>query len=385
MVTRVNVNPVMIKWAREDAGLTFEDLPATLKNAEKWEKGELKPTWADLRNLARKYKRPSYFYFLSSPPKETVDFIEFRSDDKIEDFSPELRLEIRKAKSRRNAYIKIHEDMGLSFPNFGNKVSSEKNYIKLGKYIRNYLDVSFETQQKWIYNDNGNRDSSHNSFLNHWKEICFNLGILVFETKDVPESEMSGCSIYYDYCPIILLNGKNYHNRRIFTLMHELAHLIQGHSTICDIDKYNEKETFCNKVAAEILMPCDTFNDIPLFNKSNGKLKVAILSNIYGVSKQSIVYKLNDSNIISNESRDVWIKKLEEGNKIKREKDQKNKKNSSPHISTVIIKKKQDGTPYTRLILDAYDNEVITATQAMRYLDVSLDTIKSLDLDIKGE
>ena len=117
---------------------------AAADDFEKWEKGELRPTWADLRNLARKYKRPSYFYFLSSPPKETVDFIEFRSDDKIEDFSPELRLEIRKAKSRRNAYIKIHEDMGLSFPNFGNKVSSEKNYIKLGKYIRNYLDVSFD-------------------------------------------------------------------------------------------------------------------------------------------------------------------------------------------------------------------------------------------------
>lgn len=70
----------------------------------------------------------------------------------------------------------------------------------------------------------------------------FNLGILVFETKNVAESEMSGCSIYYDCCPIILLNGKNYHNRRIFTLMHELAHLIQGDSTICDVDKYNEKK-----------------------------------------------------------------------------------------------------------------------------------------------
>lgn len=60
--------------------------------------------------------------------------------------------------------------MGLSIPNFKNHISSEKNYIKLGKYIRNYLGVSFETQQKWILNDNGNRDNTHNSFLNHWKE-----------------------------------------------------------------------------------------------------------------------------------------------------------------------------------------------------------------------
>ena len=74
----------------------------------------------------------------------------------------------------------------------------------------------------------------------------------------VPETEISGCSIYYDNCPIILLNGKNNYNRRIFTLMHELAHLTQGISAICDVDKHNRKEAFCNKVAAEILMPKDT-------------------------------------------------------------------------------------------------------------------------------
>ncbi len=40
--------------------------------------------------------------------------------------------------------------------------------------------------------------------------------------------------------------------------MHELAHLTQGVSAICDVDKHNRKEAFCNKVAAEILMPKDT-------------------------------------------------------------------------------------------------------------------------------
>lgn len=122
--------------------------------------------------------------------------------------------------------------------------------------------------------------------MNHWKEICFDLGILVFEMENVPESEVSGCSIYYDVCPIILLNGKNTPNRRIFTLMHELAHLTQGVSAICDVDKHNIKETFCNKVATEVLIPTDTLDKKELFYK-NGNLNLSNAANMYVWCKQT--------------------------------------------------------------------------------------------------
>ena len=349
----LNVNPSMIKWAREDAGFSLDELPGYLKDAEKWESGEKIPTWTDLRNMAEKYKRPSFFYFLKKPPIDNDDFIDFRLDKK--EFSPELRLEIRKAKSRRNAYLRIHEDMGIPVPDFSKHICFEKNPVKLGRYIRKYLNTDFETQQKWMLNDNGN----HKSFLDHWKEVCFDLGILVFETKEVSQSEISGCSLYYEYCPVILLNAKYYPNRKIFTLMHELAHLIQKTSAVCDVDKHNKKEAFCNKVASEILMPQDTFKNL----QDNHELNVSELCDIYGVSKESIVYKLNDYGLIEG------IIKLESDN-------QKMKENGEASISAVSM----DGAPYTRFILDAYDNDVITSTQAMRYLDTSLDKIKALDL-----
>ena len=111
MVVRVNANPKMIKWAREDAGFTLDELPKYLKNAEKWESGEEKPTWADLRNLAKKYKRPSFFYLLSEPPKNDGSFIEYRADNRIVEQTPDLRLEIRKAKFRRNSFINVNSLM----------------------------------------------------------------------------------------------------------------------------------------------------------------------------------------------------------------------------------------------------------------------------------
>ena len=76
MTYRVNVNPDMIKWARKSAGFKFEDLPNSLENAPLWENGDLKPTWNDLRNLAKKYKRPPVFYLRSKPPK--IDEIDIK-------------------------------------------------------------------------------------------------------------------------------------------------------------------------------------------------------------------------------------------------------------------------------------------------------------------
>lgn len=380
-----NVNPAMIKWAREDAGFSLEDLPDYLDDAEKWETGEKTPSWADLRKLAKKYKRPSFFYFLKEPPKNEKDLVEFRADEKIDDYSPELRLEIRKAKFRRNAFLHINEDMGSKIPLFSQYVLSTNNIQDLATHIRNYLDVDLDTQKEWLIKENGNKSYDHKNFLDHWKEICFDLGILVFEMENVSESEASGCSIYYDVCPIILLNGKNAPNRRIFTLMHELAHLTQGVSAICDVDKHNSRETFCNKVAAEVLIPHNTLDRKELFYK-NGNLNLSNASNMYGVSKQTIVYKLNSLNIISNELKEELIQQIEEKNRINKEKKAvRNKQNDYYPMPAKIKKKKYDGEPYTRLVLQAYENNIITAPKAVRYLDTPIDKFESISNEIWGE
>ena len=374
-----NVNPMMIKWAREDAGYELSDLPLSLKDAEKWENGEKIPTWADLRKLAKKYKRPPFFYFLPEPPKEDNDFVEYRSDEIIDIQSPSLRLEIRKAKFRRNAFIHINNDMNVNIPNFAKYVFKSDDEYELATHIRNFLNIDFETQKEWLFKDNGNKSYNHNNFLNHWKEVCFELGILVFEMEGVSESEVSGCSLFFNTCPIILLNGKNTPNRRIFTLMHELAHLTQGVSAICDVDKNNLKEAFCNKVASEVLMPTESINNNKkeLFYK-NGNLNLSYVSNIYGVSKPTVIYKLNSLNIISDKVKTELIIEIEEKNKLDKIKKAEKNKNSSPQIPTKIKKKKYDGEPYTRSILQAYDNKIITAPKAVKYLDTSIDKFEDI-------
>jgi len=172
MTYRVKVNPKMIKWARLDAGYSFEDLPLTLKNAPKWESGDLLPSWNDLRNLADKYKRPPVFYLMDDPPEDDgLDIIEFRSDERIENFSPELRLEIRKAKYGRNILINLSSEISKDIPDFSKNITNENNPDKLARKIRKFLDISLKTQQKWLFNSKEEKKYNHSIFLYEWKEF----------------------------------------------------------------------------------------------------------------------------------------------------------------------------------------------------------------------
>lgn len=383
MVYRVKgVNPEMIKWAREDAGYSLDDLPEYLSKAKSWESGEITPTWADLRKLAKKYNRPPIFYLMSKPPSNQHDgIIEFRSNDKVKDYSPELRLEIRKAKFRRNSLLDFN--IGLNFPllNFSKNVH-EKNNLNvsdLSSQIRDFLGVDLKLQSSWSKNSNGDRVSNHSTFLYEWKEIFFDLGILVFETEKVAEKEMSGLSLYFENYPIILLNGKNSHNRRIFTLMHELAHLFMGGSAICDIDKHNKKETFCNKVAAEVLVPLNSLTRDLVFYK-NGNINSSKISNYYGVSKEVCFYRLFEKKFISEDKLNKEISVIEEKNREKMEKKRLNyKKSKGGGLSLVAKKKKYEGKPFMRFLLNAYENELISPVKFMKTADISIDYVNSLN------
>lgn len=72
MAVKVDANPIMIKWARENAGFTLEELPDYLKDAEKWETGQDKPTWTDLRNMAKNTKDPHSFIFFQNLQKKMM-------------------------------------------------------------------------------------------------------------------------------------------------------------------------------------------------------------------------------------------------------------------------------------------------------------------------
>ena len=70
------VKPEMLVWARESAGLppqvAAKKIGIKSEKLEMWEKGEIRPTVAQLRKAASVYKRPTAAFYLPRPPAACI-------------------------------------------------------------------------------------------------------------------------------------------------------------------------------------------------------------------------------------------------------------------------------------------------------------------------
>lgn len=120
--------------------------------------------------------------------------------------------------------------------------------------IREALGVTLADQYSW-------RD--HYTALWSWIAAVENLGILVFHVRNVDLSLMRGFSIGERPFPVVGINGKDSPRGRIFTLIHEVVHIVLQNGGLCDLQESDSTingflETYCNQVAAEVLVPGDT-------------------------------------------------------------------------------------------------------------------------------
>ena len=101
------------------------------------------------------------------------------------------------------------------------------------------------------------------SFIAHADDA----GILVMRSgvvgnnnhRTLDPQEFRGFALADALAPLIFINGSDSKSAQMFTLAHELAHIWLCSTALSDVPirngAQNEKELWCNKVAAEILGP----------------------------------------------------------------------------------------------------------------------------------
>ena len=77
-MNRVPLNPALLRWARERAGLSLEELAGRFRNLSEWEAGEAQPTLKQVEAFARAVRVPVGYLFLSTPPEESNPIPGFR-------------------------------------------------------------------------------------------------------------------------------------------------------------------------------------------------------------------------------------------------------------------------------------------------------------------
>lgn len=253
------VKPALLAWARTSARLSPAALAKKLKvdvtTIEAWERGDSAPTISKLRELAQACARPLLVFYLPEPPKDFDPIKDYRRLDATlaPPDSSRLALEIRRAQQRREAAVELARLLDDSPPALGLDTGADEPAEAVASRVRARLGITVEMQTSW-------RDSS--KALRMWRVALERLGILVFQMSRVPVHDVRGFSLGASPFPVIVVNGADSDNGRIFSLMHELGHVILGEGGQCRVraedeglDRSGRVEAYCNAFAGEILVP----------------------------------------------------------------------------------------------------------------------------------
>lgn len=125
------------------------------------------------------------------------------------------------------------------------------------------------------------------------------------------EDPVIGAAIVGSESPLILLNSRQGRQRALFTLAHELGHVLAANGThvSCDVDFYarSGSERFANAFAAEFLLPAQRVKRL-VGEITNSREAVAILMLKAGLSRQTSVYRLHNVGLINAAQRDALLK-----------------------------------------------------------------------------
>jgi Zn-dependent peptidase ImmA (M78 family)/DNA-binding XRE family transcriptional regulator len=257
------VKGVLLTWARRTSGKTVDDAARSVgidrSTLLAWENNRGRPTIAELRKLGEIYKRPIAVFYLPEPPSGFDAQREFRRLPGVSAAkeSLELRLALRRALYRREAAAEIYSGLHETPPSLKEGADPTEDPEVVGARIRRLLSVAWTEQLAWL---------SPSGALNGWREAVENLGVLVFQTGRVSLEEMRGISITHGPLPVILLNNADSPHGRIFSLLHEFAHIllaIAGHETSAMSQRASPidfaLERTSNVFAAAALMPQKEF------------------------------------------------------------------------------------------------------------------------------
>ena len=298
------LNPDILKWARERSGYTVDAIAKALKKdtsiINDWESGERALTYAQLETLADKYKRPIAIFFFPEPPEESniAENLALRSSEN-ESLEPRIHILLRQAYARQLSLMEL---------NFGTNPSKKKIFRdmqahpadsakELAQQARAYLNISVDTQIGW---------NSVKEALENWRDRIEEAGIFVFK-EAFQDDSIDGFCLVHDEFPVIYLNNSRPLVRQIFSLLHELGHLLLGENDITrGIGRGGGKiEGFCDQFAAEFLVPSDDLENRLNFSVYNDDA-IEELANHYKVSRPVILLKLIDKGIFTRES--YWQK-----------------------------------------------------------------------------
>jgi len=293
------IRPDIYCWAINRSGKTIEQVKKKFGKIEEWISGDSFPTFKQLEDLAKSLYVPFGYLFYSEPPVEKCPLPDFRTpnDSHIEKCSINLLETIYFCERLQSWYSDYARQNHYPAVSFLKSVTIDDSPVDVAQKICKQLKISFDDRKKM------------SSIEKNLKYIIFKAeeaGILVMNNTQVANNsrrrldhnEFKGFSLHDDYAPLIFINNTDPEESRLFTIVHELAHLWLGINGISDAEHFSRDkvEQWCNQVATEILVPVELTEAI----KKNASLcEIEKLSSQFNIGTLVLLRRLSYSHNVS--------------------------------------------------------------------------------------
>ena len=376
MPLKLDLNIESLKWARENVGLDFSDLPFALQNvALAAERGEKKLTLKQANDLATRYGVSIYFFYHEPKSKQFITEIpDFRSlQENQQKYSHSLRMLIQKLKQRQNWTKEYFKEEGIRPLSFVNSCATDNSQKVADKIIRTF----FDSRKKYSEFRVGDKDK----YLNKWIEKLAERNVFVIRCRSVSNGkkieleDARGFALVDKYAPFIFVNGNDHPTAQIFTLVHELAHLFIGEEGVSgEINKNTSNliERFCNQVASRVLLT-DEELDQSFVQFSKDEIKNA--SQKYLISGLSILLRLKEAEKINDgKFQRMWSSAQNEISQFLKE-SSRSQGGGGNYYNTQISRSNKK---FVKLVYNAYRSEFISGSVASSLLNVKYTNLKKL-------
>ncbi len=292
MKNEVDINNNILIWAVERAGFNVDYIAEKIPNFSAWLSGDKKPTIKQLEKFSQKVHVPFGYLFLKTIPAETIPIPYFRRNDnnKVSLNVYDSVLILQQRMQWLHEYLQNLDEPALPYVG---SMTQNRNVNEVVQSIRTILGL----EKTWA-----------REFAS-WEEALKNLTIrvedaginIVFNSvvgnnthRTINVDECRGFVLTDEYAPFMFINSADSKAAQMFTVLHELAHIWIGRSAGFDLRELSAAddpvEKFCDKIAAEFLVPEEELKT----QWDNKNIEIKKLAHYFKVSQLVIARRLMD-------------------------------------------------------------------------------------------
>lgn len=406
MNSKVGINPAVLIWARETAGLSVEEAAtkigltsgvrgtATEKLAA-IEGGEREPTEGQLVKMAAVYHRPLLALYLAEPPRPAVRAEDFRTMRAPAPPQESARLDalVRDVRTRQGILRDLMEDEEDARPlGFVGSLSINMPVGQAAARIKDALKIDSDKAFRRGMRDPYDMFTELRRRTEALRIFVLLLGDLGNYLTAISPRVFRGFAVADKFAPMVVVNDQDAKAAWSFTLIHELVHIFVGNTGISGLPVTVEPvtpnarvERFCNDVAGELLLPDQALVRVQRMTTADAVLQEAeVLCKEWHVSKSMAAYRLwraqkADADTYGEVVRilgDQWQRQRA----IEREKNKANENGPNYYV----VRRHRLGDALLRFVGHELRAEAVTHTTAAKILGVRPGAVEPLLSGVLG-